>query len=149
MTKRGTPSDPRIEWDVPLWFWREFSPSSPPYELWAMDKAFGAGNRNGERIEITLQGLHFHWAGLAALGVTKPTDSDVSTPSRPGRPPERFWEPMMAAVAGQILRGDLKPKRQSEVESAMADWLEIKRESASEASIRKRAKLLWDEWEKG
>jgi hypothetical protein len=147
MTKRGTLNDARIEWEVPLWFWRELSPSSPPYELWAMDKAFGAGNRNGERIEITLQGLHFHWAGLSALGIAKPTNPDVSTPSRSGRPPERFWEPMIAAIAGQIFRGDLNPKRQSEVESAMADWLENKRESASEASIRKRAKLLWDEWE--
>lgn len=149
MTKRGAPNEARIEWDVPLWFWRELSPSSPAYELWAMDKTFGTGNRNGENVQITLQGLHFHRASLIALGVEGLSNANASVPSRPGRPTEKFWEPMIAAIAGQILRGDLKPSRQAEIEAAMMAWLDDKGESASEASVRKRAKLLWDEWEQG
>ena len=137
--------DTKIGWDVPLWFWRDFMADDPPYELWANDRAVGVGDRNGEGVIVTLQGLHFHRKGLEMMGVPK-AKVDVQPKTTPsGRPPNKYWEPLISAICGQLYRGDLKPKQQADIEKAMHEWLNERQESASEASVRKRSRYLWDE----
>lgn len=146
--RTGSLVDARIEWDVPLWFWRDFSPDEPPHELWSIDTTFGTGNMGGHPVEITLHGLHFHRGGLALIGVEGlPKAQDTGKAPR-GRPTEKFWEPMIATISGQIFRGDLQPKFQADIERAMLDWLVENGKEASESAIRTRARLVWQEVER-
>lgn len=61
-----------------------------------------------------------------------------------GRPPKPFWDPLWASVAAQLYNGDLKPKRQADIERAMLDWLDANDHDAGETVVRTKAKLLWD-----
>lgn len=61
-----------------------------------------------------------------------------------GRQPKDFWDDMWAAIGASLYNGDLKPKSQADVERAMAEWIDGHGYSASESSVRARARRLWD-----
>lgn len=67
--------------------------------------------------------------------------SDRTTGGRPAKP---FWDQLWAAVAAQLYNGDLKPKRQADIERAMHEWLVANGHEAGETAVRAKAKLLWD-----
>jgi len=54
-----------------------------------------------------------------------------------------FWEDAIIAVAKDIYFAKLQPKRQADVERALAAWIEDNGHTASEAPIRQRARKLW------
>jgi integrase len=60
-----------IEWDVPIWFWRDFTKADQSTQDWQVGTASGKAYRGGTAQTIKLQGLHFHRAGLPFLGVGK------------------------------------------------------------------------------
>jgi hypothetical protein len=61
-----------------------------------------------------------------------------------GRPPIGFWDDMWAAIAVALWDANLDPKSQADVERAMAAWIDANGHSASESSVRARARRLWD-----
>jgi hypothetical protein len=70
--------------------------------------------------------------------------SETSTrPENRGRPPAEFWDRLWAATAYALYNGDLDPKRQADIEQAMAEWLAANDLTASPSNIRKRARILW------
>jgi hypothetical protein len=88
---------------------------------------------------------------LAELGITPRNGSGPNTimPARTlakkgGRPPAQFWDDMWAAIAVALYVGSLKPKKQADIERAMADWIEANEYSATASTIRLRARRLWD-----
>lgn len=61
-----------------------------------------------------------------------------------GRHRKDFWDDMWAAIAASLYDGDLKPRSQADVERAMAGWIDGHGHSASDSSVRARARRLWD-----
>ena len=61
-----------------------------------------------------------------------------------GRFPAKFWDELWATIANALYQGDLKPKRQADIEKAMAEWITANGFDAASSTIRGRARLLWD-----
>lgn len=81
-------------------------------------------------------------AGTAPEKVSDEQSSGLRK-GRGGRPPAEYWDQLWAAIATALYFGDLKPKRQVDIEKAMADWIADHGHSASPSNIRKRARILW------
>jgi hypothetical protein len=77
-------------------------------------------------------------------GPTVPPPKAASYVGKTGRPTAEFWDAMWAAIATQLYEGVLNPKRQSDIESAMADWIAMHGHDAAASTIRARARKLWD-----
>jgi hypothetical protein len=139
-----------LEWDVPLWFWRDFTKqgSGTKYE-WALNKVSGRGQRDFEDYQIDLQGLHFHRSGLINLGLaTDPLADDRPNESRRGRKPEYDWPAANAAIWGKIVRGELIPNSQAEIEKALQAYLAKGDREPSESTVRPYANRIWEEYSK-
>ncbi len=111
-----------------------------------------------QKIAIALFTVRFDRDGLQKMRhstvsdpVRPPTSSNPPAPvvqpnkvsHKGGRPKKEWWDECWIAIFGQIYRGDLKPKNQAAIESAMADWAVSHGYDASEQSFRARARLLW------
>lgn len=145
---KPSPSDPAsLEWDIPLWFWREFTDFNASSQDWQTGRFSGRGELNGTRPIVTLQGVHFHRASLVTLGIMKPDASGASTATEQvkGRPASKFWDELHVAILGQIYRAELIPEHQSDIEAAMQNWLVARGESAAVSTVRKRARLIFAE----
>jgi hypothetical protein len=66
-----------------------------------------------------------------------------STPAKGGRYPADFWDELWVEIARQLYEGDLKPKKQADIEKAMMDWLAARGEAPGVTTIRERARKLW------
>lgn len=120
---RGGASTPfwrAIEWDVPLWFWRDFTDGTKSRFEWALSKVRGDEVKGFETQRIVLQGLHFHKSGLINLGLGKEAEIEDPQPgAKRGRKPSYDWQKASAAIWGLIVHGDLVPKNQAQIEKAM------------------------------
>lgn len=72
--------------------------------------------------------------------ITKPKN-------RGGRPASAHWDEMWAVIAVMLYLGDLKPKRQVDIERAMKDWLVSNNLEAGDTPVRDRARILWSKLE--
>ncbi|MET4323713.1 hypothetical protein [Bradyrhizobium sp. RT5a] len=63
--------------------------------------------------------------------------------SKGRRPPADWWDDLWIEIARQLYVGDLKPKRQADIENAMSDWLSRRGSGAATSTIRERARRLW------
>jgi hypothetical protein len=61
-----------------------------------------------------------------------------------GRPRAAFWDDMWASIAFDLYEGNLKPRTQAELESAMLEWIEAHGFTAATSTVRARARRLWD-----
>jgi hypothetical protein len=138
-----------IEWDVPLWFWRDFLKPSQSTHDWSHNKLKGRGVRNKHSETIELQGLYFHRSGLSPLGLSDPEiDAVPQTGSARGRKPTYDWPSATLAIFGQIHRGDFKPDNQADVEKRLQTHLAKGDKEPSESTVRPFAKLIWEESQK-
>lgn len=139
-----------VEWDVPLWFWRDFSnrPGATKFD-WSLGKVTGQGQINGADHQIDLQGLHFHRSGLINLGLASAEGSDDPPPkAKRGRKPEYDWPAANAAIWGMIVRGELIPESQAQIEKAFQLLLAVGDKEPSESTVRPHASLIWNEYSK-
>lgn len=145
----GTIEWQAIEWDVPLWFWRDFADSQATVFQWPLGKVRGEGGPYNNRQTIQLQGLHFHRSGLINLGLAAGNVTMEAAPGmKRGRKPEYDWQAASTAIWGLIVRGDLYPKNQAQIERALQSHLTIGDKEPSESTVRPYAKLIWDEYSK-
>jgi hypothetical protein len=80
-------------------------------------------------------------AGSAAQPVVLPSPP---SPATGGRPPADWWDDLWIEICRQLYAGDLKPTKQSDIETAMLEWLaKEKGETPSTSTIRPRARKLW------
>lgn len=145
----GTTVWQAIEWDVPLWFWRDFTDSQATVFQWTLGKVKGEGGSYSDRQTIQLQGLHFHRSGLSNIGLG--ADSVAAEPTsdvRRGRKPEYDWQAASAAIWGQIYRGELIPENQAAIEKAFIAHLRKGDKEPGESTVRPHAKPIWDEFSK-
>lgn len=75
--------------------------------------------------------------------VTRKTNLSTPAKTQGGRPRAEWWEDLLINIAYQIHVGDLKPKKQADVERAMATWLAAHEHEAADSSVRERARKLW------
>lgn len=61
-----------------------------------------------------------------------------------GRPAAPYWDDLWIEICRALYAGELIPKKQSDVEKAMHDWLATKDQSAADSTVRARARKLWD-----
>jgi hypothetical protein len=135
-----------VEWDVPLWFWRDFmkAGSSARFE-WSIGKVTGGGKMDGADHLIELQGLHFHRSGLVNLGLASEPPVEVVSETSRGRRPRYDWPAASVHIFGLINRGDFKPKCQADIEKALIEHLAEGDDAPGESTVRPYAKLIWDE----
>lgn len=135
------------EWDVPLWFWRDFTKHDSSMQDWAFGKVRGQGFRNRVSETIELQGLHFHGAGLQALGLApvKTAADQSGQSSNRGRRTKYDWPAAMLAIFGQIHRGDFKPANQADIEKALIAHLADDESEPSPSTVRPFAKQISEE----
>ncbi len=60
-----------------------------------------------------------------------------------GRPKADWSEDLWIEICRQLYVGDLQPKKQADIESAMSQWLSARDEHPSVSTIRSRARKLW------
>jgi hypothetical protein len=138
-----------LEWDVPLWFWRNFTQAESANFSWLMDKMRGEGRQAGEATQIELQGLHFHKSGLTNLGLFPDPAGDEQAPqAKRGRKPEYDWPAANTAIWGQIMRGELMPRSQAVIEKALQVHLAKGDKEPSESTVRPHASQIWAEYSK-
>lgn len=138
-----------VEWDIPLWFWRDFVRTDNPNVDWPLGKSKARGIRHGNTEDIELSGIHFHRSGLRNLGFaeTQPIATSLNE-ARRGRRPEYDWTAASSAIWGQLFRGDLKPETQADVEKALIGLLAKGDKEPSESTVRPYAKAIWEEFQK-
>ncbi|WP_454641589.1 DUF2513 domain-containing protein [Bradyrhizobium liaoningense] len=66
-----------------------------------------------------------------------------AAPAKGGRYPAEFWDDLWVEIGRQLYEGDLKPKKQVDIEGAMMDWLASRGETPGVTTIRERARKLW------
>jgi hypothetical protein len=68
------------------------------------------------------------------------------TSNRGGRPAKGFWDDFWIDICRQIYEGDLKPKRQADLERAMHEWVTNHGHDVGETTIKAAAKKLFAAW---
>ena len=136
-----------IEWDVPLWFWRDFTGQETSNQNWQTGRMSGRGKAYNSRASISLQGVHFHRAGLAALGLSEQSPPTPDT-SRKGLRSEYGWPNAISVIWGKLYRGELIANVQADVEKALAAHLKVDDKEPGESTVRPYAKIIWDEFQK-
>lgn len=135
-----------VEWDVPLWFWRDFTDQGNAKFEWPLGKVKGEGRKDGALLRIELQGLHFHRSGLVNLGIAEARTQNGTAPeSNRGRRPKYDWPAASLHVFGLINRGDFKPECQADIERALIEHLTVGDNAPGESTVRRYAKLIWKE----
>lgn len=139
------------EWDVPTWFWNDFTSERSSAQDWVIGRFSGNGRTPQGSGSITLTGLHFHKRTLdALLGVNSGIDSQpaghANVESKRGRRPTYDWHAASSAIWGQLHRGDLKATTQADVEQALIAVLSRGGQEPSESTVRPYAKTIFEEY---
>ena len=135
------------EWNIPGWFWQQFTIAERSHQNWELAKFSGKGRAPVEITYMTLSGVHFHRASLEAL-VRRDDQPEQKSTGKGGRNPAYDWDSAVTAIWGEIHRGELIPDNQAQVEVAMIRWLAKGDKEPSESTVRPFAKRIWTEFSK-
>ena len=132
------------EWNVPVWFWDHFTGHQSSSQNWERGIFSGKGRAPDGRCWITLTGVFFLAESLAVLlpHTVQKASATAPTSNPGGRPRKEFWDDLWCAVWGQVYRGELVPKRQSEIERAMLDWVNTNGHEVAESTIKPLARKM-------
>jgi len=136
------------EWDVPTWFWENFTTVGSSTSDWGRGLFAGKGRAPDGLSSIRLTGVHFERAAMEELAPAAVEEQEPQSANRGGRPRKDWWDDLWCAVWGQAFRGDLQPKNQSDVERAMMAWVEERGETASESTIKPLARKMFAEMQR-
>lgn len=132
------------EWDIPVWFWEEFTRDEITAQNWERGQFSGFGSAPLGRCNMKLKGVHFARSSMEAMLPAKPFET------RPalgvvagGRPTAGFWDDLWCSICADINNGDLKPDRQNTIEKAMLEWAAAHDHELSQSSARSRARKLF------
>lgn len=132
----GTPESWSIEereWDIPQWYWSEFTKAGSSSQDWERGVFNGNGRAAGRSCWIRLTGVFFLRAPLLAMLPDARTEVEsTDPPNKGGRPRKEWWDDLWCSVWGQVYRGDLIPKSQADIERAMMVWVEDRGERVLE-----------------
>ena len=68
--------------------------------------------------------------------------------SNAGRKPKYDWDKASNEIWGKIYRGELFPKKQADIESALIEYLAKGDEEPGESTVRPYARRIWIEFER-
>jgi hypothetical protein len=136
------------EWPIPIWFWEGFPGGEGSTTDWELGRfSWQVLAPNGSRL-IELSGVHFLKDSVEAiLGVDAEPPNAANRQPR-GRKPTYDWPTASNAIWGQLVRGDLQPKNQAQIEKAFQAHLAQGDKEPSESTVRPFAKKIWDEYKK-
>ncbi len=134
------------EWDVPTWFWTEFTGANQSSQEWELGRFAGRGLAPDKTRWITLSGVHFHCGSLDALD---PNAAPVEGPeSNRGRKPKYDWPAAISTCWGRIYRGEPPVSNQSDVEKLLIAILRVGDDEPGESTVRPFASQIWAEYSK-
>lgn len=147
---QGKRSDPDCEWqerewDIPTWFWENFTSREASAQDWTIGMFSGRGHSPIGARAITLSGVHFL---LESLTPTKAPTAHGNRETPQGRKPKYDWPGATSKVWGLLNRGDLKPTQQVDIELALIRSLGGEDHEPSQSTVRPYAKIIWEEFQK-
>lgn len=132
------------EWDIPNWFWQDFTTDGSSSQDWTRGVFAGRGRGPAGRCWMTLTGVYFARSSLDAMIPTKNPQVAMPAPRAVGgRPPAAFWDDLWCAVWGDVHRGDLQPTRPADVYNAMMKWIVDNGHMAAESVVKLRARKMF------
>jgi len=143
-------SNEEAEWDIPQWFWENFTGFDTSSQDWERGQFVGVGRAPSGCCAITLTGVYFLRASLEAMIPANPASSPTSsgeTVATGGRPPAAFWDDLWCSIWGRIFRGEFIPERQADIERVMLDWASANGHELSDTAARGRARKLFAEYQ--
>lgn len=132
------------EWDIPEWFWKNFTAKDSSSQDWERGLFAGKGKATDGLCWMKLTGVYFLAESLNGLLPTN-TKEPSAVPNPGGRPRKEWWDDLWCAVWGQVHRGELIPKTQADLERAMLSWTENRGESVSESTVKPLARKMFAE----
>ena len=137
------------EWDIPDWFWSNFTNVGSSSQDWDRGLFNGKGRAPDGSCWIRLTGVHFLRVALEALlPDSGPALEDANPTNKGGRPRKEWWDDLWCGVWGQVYRGALLPKTQADLERAMIEWVEDRGKAVSESTIRPLARKMFLEMQR-
>lgn len=138
------------EWNVPAWFWQEFTKADTSNQSWETGAFKGVGRSPMGRAEVTLSGVHFLRESIERrLGPSEDNAAgEAPSGSSRGRRPTYDWATATAAVWGKLFRSEIIPEVQADIEKALIDVLTVGDKSPSPSTVRPFAKPIWEEFQK-
>ena len=132
------------EWDIPEWYWDNFTQPNSSAQDWERGVFSGRGRGPHGYCAMTLTGVYFVAETLnLLLGNDARQAESVAPALNPGgRPRKEWWDDLWCAIWGDVYRGKLDPKRQADIEQAMLTWAESNGHSISESMIRPVARKM-------
>lgn len=139
------------EWDVPAWFWEDYTGSESSSRSFENDTARGRG-RGPIAPYMQLNGIHFLKADLVRhfrldLPESGARANDAAAGSAPknkgGRPPVAFGDEMLCAIWALIYQGDFKPTEKADVSKAMLAWATARNFELGDTTAKEKAARLW------
>ncbi|MEA1072045.1 hypothetical protein [Sphingomonas sp. LY160] len=135
------------EWDIPEWFWENFTEKGTSSQDWERGLFAGKGRTPDGVCWITLTGVFFLVESLNTLLPRNAIEAPAApaAPNPGGRPRKEWWDDLWCAVWGEVHRGELIPKTQADLERAMLAWTESRGESVSESTVKPLARKMFAE----
>jgi hypothetical protein len=133
-------------WPIPQIYWTGVQ--TPPMKFWQLgDQTFNRLEEAGRHTHYACAGLRFEPRGVQRMLSSRSEESEapaLAESSRRGPKGKPFWEAMWAEIAAQLGSGELSASKQTDIETAMRNWLIDNGHDASESTVRLRAQPLWD-----
>lgn len=134
------------EWDIPTWFWTEFTSHGSSNQDWALGRFSGKGRAPDGTRAITLSGIHFYRASLSDPAPAAEA-YDAAPPNR-GRKPKYDWTAAINECWGEVYRDGLTFTCQADVEKRLIAILAVGDDEPGESTVRPYASQIWAEYEK-
>lgn len=136
------------EWDVPSWFWQNFTQDGSSSQDWERGVFNGKARSPSGSCWIRLSGVFFYKDSLEALIPHQDPAPTANLQNKGGRPRKEWWDDLWCAMWGKVHRGELIPKNQADVEKAMLAWISEQDETVAESTIRPLARKMFIEMER-
>lgn len=147
---------------IPASYWGFFQTSGPNF--WTTSSArfyFPVENRRPVPITIRCFGIKLSPDAIRAefpdrgLSNIRPREAESSSPGsttvdsntplhRGGRPAKAFWDDLWVEMVRLMYDGKLQFDKQAQIEKAMLDWIEVNGHSATQSTVRPRARKLYE-----
>jgi hypothetical protein len=120
------------EWDIPSWFWQDFTSEGSSSQDWDRGVFSGKGSRGGKSAWVTLTGVYFLRDSLAcfAPSTTEQAVAEASSKGGPGRRREYDWDGALIYLIGQAELNGIAPDPeahgvQADLIKLLADWFSL------------------------
>lgn len=143
------------EWDIPVWFWENFTKPSSSVQSWETGQFSGRGRSPDTKGELILSGVYFHAKTLRLLaGHIDEVPAEASLvpdeQGKRGRKTSYDWYAAISTIWGKLFRNELLPlpENQADIEKALIDMLRVGDKEPGESTVRPYAKYIFEEYQK-